>query len=198
MYDRFNAEIGEGCSIHPSAVIGYQPPDEGDLGEPTRIGDGAHIGAFCVIEAGATIGAAVKMCHHSVVAVGAYLGPQSLIVDAIRVDRLARVGERCVIGGNVSDRAVLGDDVTFMGEMAHSYSDATEPWETTDEVSPIIRRGCVVAQGAQVIGGITIGEGSYIAVGEIVRSDVPDRSFVSDGRVRPISSMRGLVRSRLG
>jgi UDP-2-acetamido-3-amino-2,3-dideoxy-glucuronate N-acetyltransferase len=190
--------IGRDCFIHESAVLGYVPRDEQDSIEVTTIGDRVDVGAFCVVEVGASIGTGVKLAHHSVIAVGARIGDGSLIVDSIRVDRRALVGKNCVVGGNVSDRAVLGDDVTFMGEMAHTYSDATEPWEGTDEISPIIRSGTVVAQGAQIIGGITVGEGCYIAAGEIVRTDVPPYSFVVGGRMVPISSMRGRVRARRG
>jgi UDP-3-O-[3-hydroxymyristoyl] glucosamine N-acyltransferase len=193
-----NVVIGLNCLIHPTSVIGLVPFEEIMEVAPARIGNAVHIGAFCVIESGVFIGDRVKIAHHVVIALGAEIGSDSLIVDAVRIDRRALVGKNCVIGGNVSDRAVIGDNVTFMGEMAHNYSDATEPWETTDEISPIIHRGTVVAQGAQIIGGISIGEGSYIAAGEIVRFDVPPHSFVSGGgKVRPVSSMRGLVRSRL-
>lgn len=186
--------VGEGCRIHPTTLLGYCPVSEAS---PIVIGDNVEIGAFCVIEAGVVIGGNVKVAHHAIVASGAEIGEGSLIVDAVRVDRRARIGRNCVIGGNVSDRAILGDDVTFMGGMAHVYADATEPWEGTDEISPIIRTGTVIAQAAQIIGGITIGEGCYVAAGELVRSDVPPRSFVGGGTVRPLAAMRGLVRSRL-
>jgi serine acetyltransferase len=190
--------VGIGCNVHPTAVLGYVPPGFEESVGPCVIGDGCEIGAFCVIEAGVSLGKRVRMTHHTVIAIGAIVGDGTMLVDAVRIDRRARIGRDCVIGGNVADRSVIGDSVTFMGEMAHIYSDGTEPWESTDEISPIIRDGVVVAQGAQIVGGITVGEGSYISMGEIVKSDVPPNSFVAKGLTRPLSQMRGLVKSRLG
>lgn len=189
-----STSLGRSCRIDPTAVIGYCPPGAELM--PVTIGSNVEIGAFCVIEVGAVIGDDVKICHHCVIAVGADVGDRTQLVDSVRVDARARVGRDCIIGGNVADRAVIGDRVTFMGEMSHNYPDATKPWGAIDEISPIINEGAVVAQGAEIIGGIVIGAGSYIVAGEIVRSDVPAETLVAHGKFKPMSRTRGLIQAR--
>lgn len=181
--------------IHRTAVIGYLPPDQPE--ELTVIEQDVVIGAFCVVESGAYLERGVIMAHHSVVGFGSRIGAGSQLVDAVRVARRALVGADCIIGGNVSDRTVIGPRVTMMGEMSHQYQDASKPWGVEDEVSPIIREGAVVAQGVEIVGGVVIGEGAYIATGEVIRSDVPARTFVGGGKRRPIAKMRGLIKARL-
>ncbi|MBF0176964.1 MAG: hypothetical protein HQL63_08975 [Magnetococcales bacterium] len=189
-----SVKIHESAIVHPTAVIGYSLP--GEVEESTIIEAGVIIGAFCVIEAGAYLEADVILAHHSVVGRGSRIGQRSQLVDAVRVARHALIGPDCIIGGNIPDRTVIGPKVTMMGEMSHQYQDATLKWGEVDEVSPIIREGVVIAQGAEIVGGIVIGKGSYIAAGEIVRSDVPAKTFIGSGKWRPLKSMRGLVRAR--
>lgn len=190
---RVTITIGPGSSIDPTSVIGLASADvETDI----RIDADVQIGAFCVIEAGAKIGAGVEISHHCVVGRDAIIGARSKLVDSVRVARSARVGSDCIIGGNVSDRAILEDRVTFMGEMAHSHRDATIEWGIIEEESPCIREGSVIAQGAWVVGGISIGPNSYVSIGEIVKTDVPPNTVVIGGRYIPLTRWRGLIRTR--
>lgn len=190
-----SVNVHESAIVHPTAVIGYSLP--GDVEEDTIIEAGVVIGAFCVIETGAHLEKEVVLAHHSVIGRGSRIGPRTQLVDAVRVARRALIGSDCIIGGNIPDRTVIGPRVTMMGEMSHQYQDATLKWGEIDEVSPIIREGSVVAQGAEIVGGVIIGKGSYVAAGEIIRSDVPAKTFVGNGKQRSIESMRGLVKARL-
>lgn len=161
------------------------------------VGREVDIGAFVVIEAGAELGDGVYVSHHCVVGYGAMIGAGTRLVQPVRVDAFARVGKDCIVGGNIPDRAVLGDRVTVMGELSHSYNRADVPWGSVDEVSPVVQTGAVVAQGVQVIGGVVIGEGAYIATGELVRTDVPAGMLLAGGTLTSLASARGLIRSRL-
>ena len=76
------------------------------------VGREVDIGAFVVIEAGAELGDGVYVSHHCVVGYGAMIGAGTRLVQPVRVDAFARVGKDCIVGGNIPDRAVLGDRVT--------------------------------------------------------------------------------------
>jgi UDP-3-O-[3-hydroxymyristoyl] glucosamine N-acyltransferase len=181
------------CRIDSTSLINYQ----GEANDPSvSIGPRARIGAFCIVEPGAEIGEDVEIYHHCVIGRNARVGPRTKLVDRARIAMNAKVGADCIVGGNVSERAILEDRVTFMGEMAHSHRDPMNDWEMTDEPSCIIRAGTVIAQGAWVIGGISIGPNSYVSVGEIVKWDVPSDVVVISGKQVPLADFRGLVRAR--
>jgi acetyltransferase-like isoleucine patch superfamily enzyme len=94
------------------------------------------------------------------------------------------------------DRTVVGDNVTFQGNTAHSHKDATGDWDETVEPSPVIKSGSVVGVGALLIGGITIGPRSYVAAGELVNCDVPPETVFRGGKLRPLADFRGVIKVR--
>ncbi|MFW9825971.1 MAG: serine O-acetyltransferase, partial [Candidatus Thorarchaeota archaeon] len=44
---------------------------------------------------------------------------------------------------------------------------------------PKIRRGVLIGAGAKILGNVEIGEGSKVAAGSVVLSDVPSKSTVA-------------------
>ena len=72
---------------------------------------------------------------------------------------------------------VIGDGATVMGQLVHEYTQPHVPWGI-DEPAPRIEPRAVVAFGAVVVGGIVVGENSYIAAGAIVTKDVPSHTVV--------------------
>ncbi|WP_158599811.1 hypothetical protein [Azospirillum cavernae] len=189
------AKIDPSAFVHPTSLIGYGKVPEDPM---ITIMARARVEAFCIIEPGALIDEDVVIYHHCVVGRRAKIGKGTKFVDRVRVAADAIVGRDCIIGGNVSERVLIGDRVTFMGEMAHSHTDATIQWGVTQEVSPVIEEGCVIAQGAIIIGGIRVYRNSYISAGQIVKTDVPPNTFVVNGRMEPLSRWRGLIRARGG
>ena len=107
-----------------------------------------------------------------------------------------KVGQNCIIGGDLSERVIVEDNVTFMGELAHNHRNPNLDWDTTDEPSPIFRRGTVVGVGAIVMGGISVGPFSYIAAGELVKSDVPPRKVVYKGKISNLEDWKGIIQVR--
>jgi acetyltransferase-like isoleucine patch superfamily enzyme len=131
------------------------------------------------------------------VGAGARIGSGTKLLYGSQLFNNCRIGRNCIVGGDVSERVVLEDNVTFMGSIAHSHRNPTADWDTTDEPSPVFKRGCVVGVEALIIGGITIGEGAYIGAREVVRTDVPPQTVVYKGKWRPMAEWRGFLRSRL-
>ncbi len=191
-----DAECGDQISIGHASCIGFAPL--GDARPPVRLGDRVEIGAFCVVERGAQLESDVSLDHYCRIGAGTVIGAMTKILYGAKIFDDCRIGARCIVGGNLDDRAELEDDVTFMASMAHSYRQAgtLESWDTQIQPSPVIRRGAVVGQGALIIGGIEIGAGAYVAAGELVRHDIPADSVLYKGVLSPIADWRGLIRSR--
>jgi acetyltransferase-like isoleucine patch superfamily enzyme len=109
------------------------------------------------------------------------------------------IGERCIIGGCVANWSSLGDDVTFMGGIAHSYRQpgVIVEWNTEPVASPVVGDGAIVGEGALLVGGIEIGKGSYVGAHELVKCDVPEASLYLGGKITPLRDFRGYIRSRI-
>jgi len=131
-----------------------------------------------------------------VIGIEAEIGRNTQILSGKEVPYKAKVGDNCIIGGNVADRTIIEDDVTYLGEIAHSHRNASLNWDTTEEASPIIYKGSVVGVNALIIGPRKIGPCAYIGAGEIVRTDVGEGMALMKGEMKPLSSHRGMFKSR--
>lgn len=199
-----NVEICQTASVDPTTIfegrasVGFcsrvghgSTPDD-----PVRIADGVRIGAFCLIEGGAHLGAGVEVDHYCRIGWGVRIGAGTRVLYRAQVFDEAIVGENCIIAGEIVDRTVIEDWVRFQGETAHVHTDATGDWDETVEPSPVIKRGSVVGVRAILIGGITIGPRSFVAAGERVTCDVPAEHVLQGGRPLPLSECRGMIKLR--
>ena len=183
---RFSGDASVGfCSY-----VGY----EATGAAPVCIGDGVRIGAFCIVECGVHLGERVEVDHYCRISYGTRIGAETRVLYRAQIFDEVSIGGNCIIAGELVDRTVVEDWVTFQGDTAHTHADATGDWDATVEPSPTIRRGSVVGVGAILIGGITIGPRAYVAAGERVRCDVPEGMVLRDGQLRPISDFRGLIK----
>lgn len=164
--------------------------------EPVRIGDGVVIGSFCIVEAGAQLGADVEIDHYCRVACGVRVGAGTRILYRAQVFDEVTIGENCIIAGELVDRTVVENNVTFQGNTAHSHADATREWDETEEPSPVIKSGSVVGLGAVLIGGVTVGPRAYVAAGERVTCNVPREMVLRGGELRSLSTFRGMIKVR--
>lgn len=187
-----DVHLSPGVSVGHATVIG-----EGVGRRAPQLGAGVTIGAFCVVHWDTYIGPGVDVDHYCRIGSGVKVGSNSRILYGSQLFSNSVVGDNCIVGGDLSERVVLENDVTFMGSIAHTHRDPRSDWDTTDEPSPVFRRGCVVGVEALIVGGVEIGEGSYIAAREIVRTDVPPGTVVAGGQWRRLDEWRGFIRSRL-
>lgn len=163
---------------------------------PVRIGNGVRIGAFCIIEAGAQLAERVEVDHYCRIACDVRVGAGTRVLYRAQIFDEVTIGKNCIIAGELVDRTVVGDNVTFQGNTAHSHTDATGDWDKTEEPSPVIKSGSVVGVDAILIGGITIGPRAYIAAGERVTCNVPEEMVLQRGELKPISDFRGMIKVR--
>jgi UDP-3-O-[3-hydroxymyristoyl] glucosamine N-acyltransferase len=188
-----NVQVGQGVEIGPFAIVGW------DGEAPVVLGDGVKIAPFALIEPGVTLGPGCEVDAYCRVGERSVIGEQTKLLYGAAVFEDVTIGRACIVGGNVADRTVLEDYVTHFGEIAHAYRDpgSLADWDETISPSPIIRARSVVAQNAIIIGGPEIGPSSYVGAGAIVKVTVPaGMLFENGGKMRPISKMRGLVRTR--
>lgn len=165
-------------------------------GEPVHIGEGVRIGAFCLIEAGVQLEAGVEVDHYCRVACGVRVGAGTRILYRAQVFDEVTIGQNCIIAGDLVDRTVVGHNVTFHGNTAHSHADPTGDWNGTEEPSPVIESGSVVGVGAVLIGNVRVGPRAYVAAGERVTCDVPEQMVLRGGELRPLSDFRGMIKVR--
>lgn len=184
---------GANCSVGHSSCVGY-----GDTSLPhTSIGNDVAIGAFCVVSRNVEISDSTRIDHYCRLESHVKIGPHSKVLYGAQIFSRARIGSYCIIGGDVSERVIVEDYVTFMGRMAHSHRNPNLDWDTTDEPSPIIKTGTVVGVDALLIGDVVVGPYSYVGAGEIVRHNIPPHSVYLNGRTTPIAAWRGLIRARV-
>lgn len=174
------------------SCVGYGPEPSAQ----TTIGDGVGIGAFCVVCHGAKIEDDVEVDHYCRIGFNSIVDRNTKILYGSQVFDNVQIGKNCIIGGHLIDRAIVEDEVTYSGDMAHLHSDPTGDWDMNKEPSPIIRMGSVIGVGALIIGAVTIGPRAYVAAGEIVRCDVPQEMVLLKGELRPLSDYRGMIKVR--
>jgi bifunctional UDP-N-acetylglucosamine pyrophosphorylase/glucosamine-1-phosphate N-acetyltransferase len=184
-------KIGINVKIGHCSCIGFGAPEDGEV----IIEDNVTIGAFCVIHFGAVIKKDVCIDHRCVIG-EAEIGEKTRVLFGKEITYKAKVGNNCIIGGNVADRTIIEDNVTYLGEIAHSHRDASRDWDTTEEPSPIIYKGSVVGVNALIIGPRKIGPHAYIGAGEIVRTDVGEKMTLIKGELKPLSAYRGMIKTR--
>lgn len=184
--------MGKNVSIGHGSCIGFGDP----LDREIIIGDNVSIGAFCVVHFGVTIGSECSIDHYCRIGEDAVLGKKTRLLYGKHVYDLATIGDSCIIGGHVADRTVIEDNVTYMGEIAHSHRDPTLDWDENEEPSPFIGKGSIVGVNAILLGGIKVGPCAYIAAGEIARTDVPEGKILYKGELKNLSDMRGMFKTR--
>lgn len=185
-------KIGNNVTIGHGSCIGYGDPEDGDI----IIEDNVTIGAFCVIHFGAIIRESVIIDHKCIIGIKVEIGRNTVVLSGKEVTYKAKVGDNCIIGGHVADRTIIEDDVTYLGEIAHTHRNASLNWDETEEPSPIIYKGSVVGVNALIIGARKIGPCAYVGAGEIVRTNIGEGIALIESKQQTVKSLRGFIKTR--
>ncbi len=124
------------------------------------------------------------------------VSPDAVFQNAARIEigRRVRIGSRCHLwAGPSHGRIILGDDVLFGPDVlltAASYRhDLGSP--VTDqpmaEADIVIGNDVWLATRAIILPGTTIGDGSIIAAGAVVKGDFPPMSIIAGSPARIVS-----------
>ena len=160
------------------------------------IGENIKIGAYCLIEGGSTIGNNAFIDDYCAIYHGARIGHNLKLLYSKKIYGKAVIGNDCIIGGNIPERCIVSDRVTFMGEVAHSHYNPQSDWDTTDEPSPFIGEGSIIGVNSLIIGGVKIGSNCYISAGEILRHDLPNNSVFIKNKIFEMKYFKGLIKTR--
>ncbi len=145
----------------------------GEVGRCVDIGAGCLIFNHVVLYEGVQLGEGCVVEDRVRVGYDSVIGARSrLLYGAYICDRV-QIGSGCRVAGFVCDGTWIGARCSVMGQLVHEYTRPHQGWWAVDEEPPRIEDDSIVAFGAHVVGGVTVGPRSYVAAGAIVTRDVP-------------------------
>ena len=84
-----------------------------------------------------------------------------------------------------------GTSTTTSGTAGYQADQDSHAASTRPESGAVIEKNVLIAAGATIIGGITVGENSVVAAGSVVTRDVPPNTLVEGNPARVIRSIAG-------
>jgi len=111
-------------------------------------------------------------------ALACYLQNRISEVFAVDIHPAAKIGKGILIDHATSvvigETSVVEDDVSLLHEVTLGGTG-----KTTGDRHPKVRRGVLIGAGAKILGNVEIGEGSKVAAGSVVLTDVPPHTTVA-------------------
>jgi UDP-3-O-[3-hydroxymyristoyl] glucosamine N-acyltransferase len=181
-------QLGDGCVVHPFAVVGQLPSSSRALARQPVQTKALRIGNNTVI------------CPHAVIYAGSDIGADCLIGDGASIREGADIGDRCVIGRHVTllydvtlEHDVRIQDMThitggcrigansFFGPSVVTCNNRRV--DLNDYHHPgsnpcTFGRQVMVGAGAHILAGCHVGDYALIGIGALVVCHVPDRGRV--------------------
>jgi len=139
-----------------------------------------HASAF--VDEPVQIGAGTKIWHFCHILTGAVIGERCVLGQNVSVAGTARIGNNVKIQNNVSiyDGVELEDDVFCGPSMV--FTNVINPRSHVPRRSEykrtFVRRGATIGANATIICGITLGRYCFIGAGAVVTRDVPDYALM--------------------
>ena len=128
-----------------------------------------------------------------------HVGFDCRIGDSCRVEYRAQICDRVkigagsVIGGFICDGSKLGEECVVLGSLVHGVREPDAPWGQY-EPDPVLEQRVFVGRGAVVVGGVTVGAGSYVAANATVTKNVPpDHVVINTNEFVPIDAWPGAL-----
>lgn len=187
------------AKVAETAIIGapYRPLLNGrryrSTGK-TQIEPGCWIGEGVQVGEGAIIGANSILHGDSRVESDARLGSGVLLTYRSWVDLKARIGDDCVIGGYVCERAVVGRGCRVFGDLTHRQHNPLLGWDDdeSEEESPVLEDQVFVGWEAKVIGPVVLETRAYVCAGAVVSKRIPSRHIAYGvNQVKPYDEWPG-------
>ena len=144
--------------IHPTSDV-----------QSYEIGNDTIIWQFCVICAGARIGASCNINSHVFIESDVVIGSNVTI----------KCGVQLWDGVVIKDDAFIGPNVTFSNDMLPRSKRHPDVFLTT-----VVGKGASIGANATILPGVTIGDHSMIAAGSVVTHDVPKHALFKGSPAR--------------
>ena len=171
-----NVIIGDNTVIESHCVLGY--PTGLAKGKPLVIGENSHIRSHSVFYEGSTFGPRLTTGHsvfvreNTMAGKGLQIGTQSDIQGDCQMGDWVKIHSEA----HIAKESVIGDFV-WLFPRTQFTNDPFPPSNICEGIH--IKDMAVIATGSILLPGITIGKGSFVGAGSVVRSDVPDIHCVS-------------------
>jgi acetyltransferase-like isoleucine patch superfamily enzyme len=176
IYDE--VRVGPGVLIQHGAVLGRTSTYRRGSSEPppvpgeTIVEEGAIIGNYVLVSAGARLAPHAFVGDHAVIRQGVSLGVDTMIGCGCTAARNVEIGDRT----RIQATTILGAEVVieqdcFLGPGVHVLTGRTMGTPPRSS-RPILRRGCQIGAGAKILPGVEIGEEAVVGAGAVVVRDV--------------------------
>jgi serine O-acetyltransferase len=111
-------------------------------------------------------------------ALACYLQNRISEVFGVDIHPAARIGKGILMdhatGIVIGETSIIEDDVSMLHEVTLGGTG-----KTTGDRHPKVRRGVLIGAGAKILGNVEVGEGSKVAAGSVVLTDVPPHTTVA-------------------
>jgi UDP-2-acetamido-3-amino-2,3-dideoxy-glucuronate N-acetyltransferase len=138
------------------------------------IGENTNIWQYCVVLAGAKIGANCNVCSH------VFIESDVIIGDSVTIKN----GVQLWGGVRIENNVFIGPNVTFTND--HFPRSKIYPQQF---LKTIIKAGASIGANATILPGLTIGENAMIGAGAVVTKDVPANVIVVGNPARVVRSI---------
>ena len=185
-----NTLLNENVSIGEFSIIGKVDLQKQLASSKVTIGPNVQIGSYCTIYEDVTIDKNCFLDDYTHIGISTTIGEQCKLLYGAKIYKNVSIGNNCIVSGFCCSRSIIKDNSSVFGMLVHRYPN---PIWGTKEKSPIIGNNVVVGMNAIIIGGITIGDNSFISAGAIVRKDVPEGTIVLNKSIDyvPLSNWDG-------
>jgi len=139
-------------NIHPLADV-----------QSNEIGEGTRIWQFCVVLAGAKIGANCNICAQVLIESDVVVGNNVTIKSGVQLWD----------GVRIEDNVFLGPNATFTNDLLPRSKVYPESFLQT-----VVKKGASIGANATILPGVTIGENAMVGAGAVVTKNVPENSVV--------------------
>jgi len=139
--------------IHPQSDV-----------QSERIGAGTRVWQYCVIFAGAEIGADCNICANVLIENDVVLG------DRVTV----KSGVQLWDGVRIADDVFIGPNATFANDLFPRSRKRPEKFLSTE-----IERGASIGANATILPGVRIGSNAMVGAGAVVTKNVPPNAVVA-------------------
>lgn len=150
-------------NIHPLADV-----------QTNDIGEGTRIWQFCVVFAGAKIGANCNICAQVLIENDVVVGDNVTIKSGVQLWD----------GVRIEDNVFIGPNATFTNDLLPRSKVYPESFLQT-----VVKKGASIGANATILPGVTIGENALVGAGAVVTKDVPINAVVVGNPARLVRKL---------
>lgn len=186
-----NVKIGDNTSIDSHCAIGVPTP--GANGMPLAIGTGSIIRSHNVLYEGSTFGSNLRTGHHVSLRENLVVGENLQLGTFVDLQGNAHIGHyvRIYSGSHIAEGTTIGNYVWIFPYVV--FTNDPHPPSDGFHVGAKVEDFAVIATGATVLPGVTIGKDSLVGAASLVSKDVSANTFVSGIPAKKVALARHVL-----